>query len=95
MQTDESTRASSSTASAYERVSAPPPPYSSGKGDAHQSELAELRDDFVGERLGPVELLGDGRDLLPREVADGVAEQAVLVGQPEVHAAGGYDTSNW
>ena len=31
--------------------------------DPHQPELAQLRDQLVGERLRPVELLGDRRDL--------------------------------
>ena len=59
-----------------------------GEGDAHQPELAHLRDELVGEGLGAVELLGDRRDLLAGEVADGVAQQPLLVGQLEVHRGG-------
>ena len=47
--------------------------------DPHQAELAHLRDELVGERLGPVELLGDRRDLVAGEVADRVAQQPLLV----------------
>jgi len=59
-----------------------------GKRDAHQPELAHLRDQLVWERLRPVELLGDRPDLLAGEIADGVAQQPLLVGQIEVHGAG-------
>ena len=58
-----------------------------GERDPHQAELAHLRDQLVGERLRAVELLGDGRDLVAGEVADGVAQQPLLVGELEVHAA--------
>ena len=53
--------------------------------DAHQPELAHLGDDLVGEALGPVELLRDRPHLLVGEVADGVAQQPLLVAQVEVH----------
>ena len=50
-----------------------------GEGDSHQAELAHLLDELVGEELLAVELLGDRRDLLAGEVADGVAQQPLLV----------------
>ena len=56
-----------------------------GERDAHQPELAELRDDLVREALLAVELLGDRRDLLPREVAHGRLDQLLLVAEVEVH----------
>ena len=56
--------------------------------DAHQAELAHLRDELVGKRLGAVELLGDRRHLVAGEVAHGVAQQPLLVGEVEVHGAG-------
>ena len=84
--TDESMRVSSSIAIAYETVSPPAPPYSSGIGHAHQPELRELRDELVREARLAVELLGDRRDLRLRELADGAADQLLLVGELEVHA---------
>ncbi len=58
--------------------------------DPHQPELAELGDDLVGEGLGPVELLGHRRDLAAGEVADRVANQALLVGGLEVQVPEAY-----
>ena len=43
--------------------------------------------DLVREALLAVELLGDRRDLLDGEVADGALDQAVLVGEVEQHGA--------
>ena len=54
--------------------------------DAHQPELAHLRDELVGEGLGRGRAPRRGRDLVAGEVADGVAEQALLVVEVEVHA---------
>ena len=83
----ESTRASSSTASAYgERVPASAAVLL-GERDAHEPELAELADDLVGEALLAVELLRDGRDLVAGEVPDQLLDRPVVVGQLEVHAA--------
>ena len=76
--TDESIRVSSSTAIAYESVSPPPPPYSSGIGMPIRPELGHLGDELVGEAVLAVELLGDRRDLLQREGAHRVADQLVL-----------------
>ena len=87
--TDESIRVSSSIASAYETVSPPAPPYSSEIGQAHQAQLAELGDDLVRETRLAVELLGDGRDLLARELAHRVADELLLLGEVEVHGRGG------
>ena len=50
----------------------------------HQPELGELGDELVREALLAVELLGDRRDLLERELPHGVAEQLVLVLEIEV-----------
>ncbi len=60
-----------------------------GVGDAHQPELAELRDDLVREPLLAVELLGDGLHLLLREVAHQAADVLLFVGQVELHEARG------
>ena len=57
-----------------------------GDRHPHQPELGELRDELVREAMLPVELLGDGRDLLLREVADRAADELLLLGQVEVHA---------
>ncbi len=51
-----------------------------GKRDPHQVELAQPADDVVRERVRPVELLGDGRDLLLGELADGSLQETVMVG---------------
>ena len=59
-----------------------------GDRHAHQPELGELRDELVGEAGLPVELFGDRRDALLRELANGGADEFVLLGQVEVHAAG-------
>ena len=85
--TDESTRASSSTATRVgERVGAGAAVLLRER-DPHPAELAELADDLVRERLRPVELAGDRGDLALGEVADGLAERLVLFGQVEDHAA--------
>ena len=55
--------------------------------EPHQPELAELGDELVREAALAVELLGDGRDALPRERADGVADELLLGGEVEVHGA--------
>ena len=54
---------------------------------AHQAERRELGDQLVREALLPVELLRDGRNLLERELADGVPEELVLRVEVEVHRA--------
>ena len=58
-----------------------------GDGHAHQPELGELLDELVGEAVLAVELLGDGRDLLLGELPDRAADELVLFGEVEVHAA--------
>ena len=55
--------------------------------EAHEAELAELRDELVREATGQVELLGDRLDPLSRERPDRVADQLLLGSQVEVHAA--------
>jgi hypothetical protein len=59
-----------------------------GKGNAHQPQLAQPAHDLVRERLRAVELLGHRRDLLAGELAHRPLDQAVIVGQVEVHARG-------
>ena len=85
--TDESMRVSSSTAIAYDSVSAPRAAVLLGDRHAHQPELGQLGDELVREPLLAVELLGDRRDLLERELPHRVAEQLVLGLEIEVHAA--------
>ncbi len=54
---------------------------------AHQPELAELRDELVREPAAQIELPRDRLDALPRERPDRVANQLLLGSQVEVHAA--------
>ena len=56
-----------------------------GDRHAHQPELGHLGDELVREALLAVELLGDRRDLLDRELPHRVADQLVLGRQVEVH----------
>jgi hypothetical protein len=56
-----------------------------GERDPHPAQLAHPAHELVGEGLRAVELLGDRRDLLAREVANGLLELAGVVGQVEVH----------
>ena len=84
--TDESIRVSSSIASAYETVSPPAPPYSSGIGRPINPSSAELGHELVREARLAVELLGHGRHLLPGELAHGVSDELLLLREIEVHA---------
>ena len=85
--TDESIRASSSIAIAYdERVPAGAAELL-GERDPHQPELGHLAHELVREPRLAVELLGDGCDALDGERAHGVAEELVLGREVEVHAA--------
>ena len=59
-----------------------------GEGDPHEPQLRHLADELDGETALAVELLGDRRDALAGERADGVADQLVLGRQVEVHAGG-------
>ena len=59
-----------------------------GDRHAHQPELGHLGDEVVREALLAVELLGDRRDLLERELPNRVAEKLVLVVEVEVQAHG-------
>src|SRR5205823_12093725 len=52
----------------------------------HQPELAELCDEVVREPRLAVELLGHRRDTLLREVADGRADELLLLAEVEVQA---------
>ncbi len=67
-------------------MSAPAPPYSSGIGIPISPSSASLGDELVREALLAVELLGERRDAFLRELAHGVADQLVLLGEVEVHA---------
>src|SRR5205823_4198766 len=51
---------------------------------AHEPELGELGDEVVREAVLAVELRGDRRDLLLRELADGPADELVLGREVEV-----------
>jgi len=55
--------------------------------DAHESELRELGDDFVGEAVLPVELFRDRGDPFRCELANRPADELVLLREVEVHAA--------
>ena len=85
--TDESIRVSSSIAIAYDSVSVPPPPYSSGIVMPISPSSAMLGDELVREPLLAVELLCDRRDPLECELANRVAYQLVFALDVEVHAA--------
>ena len=56
------------------------------RGADPYAELAQLADDLVGELLVAVKALGHRLDLALGEVADGAADQLVVVGEVEVHA---------
>ena len=84
--TDESTRVSSSTAIAYESVSAARAAVLLRDRHPHQPELGQLGDELVREAVLAVELRGDRRDLLLRELADGRADELVLGREIEVHS---------
>ncbi len=53
---------------------------------AHQPELAQFRDELVGEARLAVELLGDRSDPLASELPDGVADELLLLREVEIHA---------
>ena len=56
-----------------------------GDRHPHQPELGQLGDELVREALLAVELLGDRRDPLERELPHRVADQLVLRSEIEVH----------
>ncbi len=60
-----------------------------GKGDAHRPQFAELADHVGWEVVGLVPLASVGGDLALGELADGVPEGALIVGQLE-HLAGSH-----
>ena len=78
-------RASSSTTSAYASVSAPAPPYSSGKGMPIMPSAPRRVDELVRERLRAVQLRGLRSDLALRELARGATDQLVLGGKVQLH----------
>src|SRR5207249_398634 len=57
-----------------------------GNRHPHQPELGQLGDEVVRKPVLPVELRGDGRDLLLGELANGAADELVLGREIEVHA---------
>ena len=71
---------------AYESVSLPAPPYSSGIVMPIRPSSASSAVELVREPRLAVELLGDRCDLLQRELANGVADQLMLGLEIEVHA---------
>jgi hypothetical protein len=69
-----------------ERVAARPAVFLRNR-HSHQPELRELGGQLVRKPRLAIELLGDGRDLLEREPANGVANQFVFRVEVEVHGA--------
>ena len=67
-----------------DRVSARAAPFLRD-GEAHEAEPRELLDELVGEAVLAVELLGDGRHALLRELAHGAPDELVLFCELEVH----------
>jgi hypothetical protein len=55
-------------------------------GDAKKTELSELRPQFAGKAVGAVDIGGVRRDLLLREVADGVAQHFDVAAKAEIEA---------
>ena len=72
---------SSSIARQMVRRSAPSPPYSTGYGSAEDVLGGEEVLEVPRELGRPVDLGGPGRDPLTGDLADGVAELALLVGE--------------
>ena len=87
--TPASARDSSSSTSTYETKSAPAPAELLGDADAHQAELAELGEHLPREPVLAVPLGGVRRDLGVGDLARERLDLALLVGQGEVHGAGG------
>ena len=85
--TDESMRVSSSTAIAYETVSPPAPPYSSGIGSPMSPSSASSETSSYGKRPVRSSSSATGCDALARERPNRVANQLLLGSQVEVHAA--------
>ncbi len=53
-------------------------------GDAVQAQRAHLRPELTRKTVGPVDLLGERRDLLLREAEHRVAQHVGDVAQPEI-----------
>ena len=68
-----------------DRVSARATPFLRD-GQAHEAEPGELLHELVGKAVLAVELLGDGRHALLRELADGAPDELVLFRELEVHS---------
>ena len=77
--TDESMRVSSSIAIAYETVSPPAPPYSSGIGSPISPSSASSATSSYGKRSSRSSSSATGATLRLRELADGAADQLLLV----------------
>jgi hypothetical protein len=67
-----------------ERVAAGATPFLR-KRNAHEAELGHLGDEVVGEAMLAVELVGNGRDAVPSELAHGAPDELVLFGEVEVN----------
>ena len=84
--TDESIRVSSSIASAYETVSPPAPPYSSGIGRPIRPSSPSSATSSYGKRDSRSSSSATGATFSSRELAHGVADELLLLREIEVHA---------
>ena len=80
--------ATSSTASARASMPAPLPPYCCGIVRPGEAGLLERLEDVVRILAGLVHLGGARRDLLLRDAARGLLDQAMFFGELEVHGWG-------
>ena len=74
---------------AYESVSAPAPPYSSGKGMPIRPSSASSATSSYGKRCSRSSSAATGATRCSRELADGRADELVLGREVEVHSAKG------
>ena len=82
---DESPRPISSTTSPYAEVVEPPAAVLLRDGRAEVAHVAELLDELEVEALVAVVVAGAGDDLAVGEIARRLANQALFVGEVEVH----------
>ena len=85
--TDESIRVSSSIAIAYETVSPPAPPYSSGIGSPMRPSSPSSATSSYGKRASRSSSAATGATRSRANVAHRVADQLLLRSEVEVHAA--------